>query len=296
MKHQKLKELLLGLQARYDSPSFLNSDPIQIPHQFQSPEDIEISSFISALFSYGNVKAILTYLNHLFSLLEQSPSKFLSHPNSIHKIRKFLRPYRFQSSEDVFHFLLVLSQIWSKHKSLEIFFNGQFFSSSYPQTQDSTSPQFLQKNFIYWQYFFLEHLPNFRYPQTRGLRFLIGSGSLASPNKRLYMFLRWMVRKKFPDFGVYTTISPQNLVFPLDVHIFRLSLILGLRTSKTLNWKTAREITDEILFIEPEDPLQFDFSLSRLGILKECRSQYISSICDTCKLHSVCSVYNSSLH
>jgi uncharacterized protein (TIGR02757 family) len=107
------------------------------------------------------------------------------------------------------------------------------------------------------------------------------------------MFLRWMVRDSFPDFGIYKTISKPELLYPTDVHIVRLSRILGFSNRRTVDFQLAKNISDHFQIINPEDPLLYDFSLSRLGILKICKTKYVPEICEKCELKKICNIYNS---
>jgi len=84
--------------------------------------------------------------------------------------------------------------------------------------------------------------------------------------KRLYMFLRWMVRKDAIDPGPWETVSPSELIIPLDTHIMQISHILKFTERKQMDRKTAEEITAALRKYDPDDPVRFDFSLSRLGI------------------------------
>lgn len=64
MKFQKLnwielKEFLDQKVLEYNQPQFIETDPIQIPHRFQTKEDIEISGFFAAMFAWGNRKIII---------------------------------------------------------------------------------------------------------------------------------------------------------------------------------------------------------------------------------------------
>ncbi|MBI3394877.1 MAG: DUF2400 family protein, partial [Spirochaetia bacterium] len=95
----------------------------------------------------------------------------------------------------------------------------------------------------------------------------------------------------FPDLGLYHTFDPRELVAPVDVHLMRLARNLGWVQRKTSTWETALAVTDSLRAICPEDPLKYDFALTRLGILKECRSEYVALLCERCDLRSICSVY-----
>ena len=107
------------------------------------------------------------------------------------------------------------------------------------------------------------------------------------------MFLRWMVRDSFPDFGFYKSISKKELLYPTDVHIVRLSSILGFSNRKTVDYFLAKSISDYFLQLNREDPLAYDFALSRLGILKICKTKYLPEICEYCELKKVCNIYRT---
>ena len=49
----KIKEFLDYKSKKYNNPSFIHDDPIQIPHLFQKKEDIEISAFLTATIAWG---------------------------------------------------------------------------------------------------------------------------------------------------------------------------------------------------------------------------------------------------
>jgi uncharacterized protein (TIGR02757 family) len=115
---------------------------------------------------------------------------------------------------------------------------------------------------------------------------------LASPArggaaKRLNLFLRWMVRKDDVDAGLWRGVDKSKLVVPVDVHIGRLSKILGFHSRSSVTLKTAIDITRNFAEIEPADPVKYDFALSRIGILENCTGQHVAG-CDACELLSWC--------
>ena len=50
---QELKVFLDKQVEKYNSPKFINTDPIQIPHKFSKKEDIEIIGFITAIIFFN---------------------------------------------------------------------------------------------------------------------------------------------------------------------------------------------------------------------------------------------------
>ena len=84
----------------------------------------------------------------------------------------------------------------------------------------------------------------------------------SSANKRLYMFLRWMVRKGSPvDFGIWNRVSPAQLLVPVDTHVYTVARSLGLTSRRSADLKTSIEITGKMAEIWPEDPARGDFAL-----------------------------------
>jgi len=128
-----------------------------------------------------------------------------------------------------------------------------------------------------------ESLPrerNFLFPDPRN----------GSACKRHNLFLRWMVRGgDGVDLGLWTVLSPRELVVPLDTHLARLGRWTGLTRRSALDWKAAEEITRAFRSVCPEDPLRFDFPLVRIGILGECTSRRTGR-CTACPLARVCAV------
>jgi uncharacterized protein (TIGR02757 family) len=57
-----------------------------------------------------------------------------------------------------------------------------------------------------------------------------------------------------------------KLIIPLDTHMHRISLKLGFTTQQQANMRTALKITSGFKKIVPEDPVKYDFVLTRFGI------------------------------
>ncbi|MDY6864042.1 MAG: TIGR02757 family protein, partial [Thermodesulfobacteriota bacterium] len=98
---------------------------------------------------------------------------------------------------------------------------------------------------------------------------LLPSPEKGSAIKRLNLFLRWMVRYDEVDPGGWEGIPASKLVIPLDTHMHKIGLLLKLTERKQANLQTALEITYAFRKIIPEDPVRYDFALTRMGIRKE---------------------------
>src|SRR5574344_352379 len=88
-----------------------------------------------------------------------------------------------------------------------------------------------------------------------------------APNKKINMMRRWMVRNDGKvDLGLWKNSSPENLIIPLDVHVYTQATSLGLTMRKQKDLKTAMEITDAFRTIFPGDPAKGDFALFGYGV------------------------------
>ncbi|HLB73901.1 MAG TPA: TIGR02757 family protein, partial [Sedimentisphaerales bacterium] len=122
---------------------------------------------------------------------------------------------------------------------------------------------------------------------TAGIQYLVASPERGSPCKRLNLFLRWMVRDDQVDAGLWKSVDKAKLIVPLDVHMGRLCRILGLYHQKTPSLAAALKITESFLEIHPQDPVKYDFALSRIGILEGCNGKYALR-CRDCDLKDFC--------
>lgn len=73
-----IKDTLDGLAARYNVPSFADSDPVQFPRQFDDLRDIEITAFLVSIISWGRRAMILRDSERLLQLLDRQPYNFVA--------------------------------------------------------------------------------------------------------------------------------------------------------------------------------------------------------------------------
>ena len=122
---------------------------------------------------------------------------------------------------------------------------------------------------------------------SRGLNYLLVNPANGSACKRLNLFLRWMVRDDDVDTGLWTSVDKAGLIIPIDVHMGRLCRILGFHNKKNVSLSTAIQITERFAEIEPDDPVKYDFALSRIGIVENCNGRYRNE-CRDCELFPLC--------
>lgn len=269
-----LKELLEQLYNKYNHRNLIAPDPLQFVYKFENPKDMEIAGLFSAGLAYGRVEQIQKSLTDLFDRMDWQPYKFIRKFNddSAQKLKGF--KHRFNTAEDI-ALLCVSLQIALKHyKSLE----NIFFLSYNPKGENILEAL---ENFVY-------ALTSFCGCPTKGLNYLLVSPSSKSVCKRMNLYLRWMIRNDDVDTGLWEHIPAKALIVPVDVHIARLTQILGFHNSKNLNLKTAIQITSEFAKICPADPVKYDFALSRIGIVENCNGKYDSDRCAECLLKGFC--------
>lgn len=74
-----------------------------------------------------------------------------------------------------------------------------------------------------------------------------------APQKKLNMFLRWMIRRDSEvDFGIWRNFSPCELIIPLDTHVSEMAFRLGLTRSKSYTLNNARTITAALAEVFPK--------------------------------------------
>lgn len=302
----RLRSYLDPIYDRYHRVEFLSSDPLEYVHRYTDPWDQEAVALIAALLAYGNVKQIRKsvegVLDRMAECAGSSPANFvrsLEDPIKRHVAQKAFKSFvhRFNRGEDVLVLLLLLSRSWREHGSL----GAHFVRDLEPGAENIQGA--LSALIVEWRSWAKEMKgvkPSFSY--------LLTSPSDGSCCKRWCMFLRWVGRCDSPhvekglDLGLWSEhgsmrktfptgrwLRADQLVLPLDTHTGRISQYLSLTNRKSLNWKAAVEATQSLKKkADLLDPTRFDFALSRLGILDQCRKSYRKEICDRCELLPVC--------
>jgi len=253
-----LKKFLDQKVIQFNNPSFINEDPVCIPHLFSKKQDIEIAGFFAAIFAWGIRKTIINKCKSLLQLMDNSPYDFcMGHSDvDLKKIEKFC--HRTFNDTDLLYFISFFKFHYSKHNSLEVaFFNNKIIKQPGNIIEQSL-------NSFYEYFFSLEDVPE----RTRKH---IASPAKHSSCKRLNMYLRWMVRndKQGVDFGIWKKISPSQLICPVDVHVARVAKHFNLLKRKQVDWQAAVELTEELRKFDKTDPVKYDFALFGLGILEK---------------------------
>lgn len=251
---QDLKNFLDSKVDQFNRPEFITLDPISIPHQFKKKQDIEVAGLIAAVLAWGQRVTIINKTKDFLGRMDNSPYDFLLNHKS-NDLKKFKNyKHRTFNETDALYFIEFLSQYYRKNESLETAFG------ILPMDENVGSGL---ENF-HRLFFSLEDFP-------KRTKKHISTPERKSACKRINMYLRWMVRNdnKGVDFGVWSTISPSQLICPCDLHVERVARKLKLIKRKQMDWQTAVELTNNLRKLDATDPVKYDFALFGLGVMEK---------------------------
>ena len=247
------KHQLDRLYFRYHSRNWVHPDPLEFLYDYEHVQDREIAAFIASSLAYGRVAQILKSVSFVLKEMEDSPLRFIetSSPAKIIYVFKDFR-HRFSSGHDLSQVLIAIKKVLETHGSLY-----SCFLSAYDPSRETVLPAITSLT---------EEIRSHMIDPKNSLLPMPARGSAC---KRLNLFLRWMVREDAVDPGGWTGVSASKLIIPLDTHMHRIALLLNLTQGRQANMKTAMEITRSFRRFAPEDPVRYDFALTRLGIRQE---------------------------
>jgi len=245
------RSFMESLYWRYNRRDCIHPDPLEFVHRYRSPMDREIVGLVAACLAYGRVRQILASVSRVLERMGPSPSRFLL-DHSLDRIHFLFGSFkhRFTTGAELAALLGSMREMLLRFGSLETC----FLAGCSPG--DATVFPALES--------FAHRL---RCACPGGLEgMLLPRPVKGSACKRLHLFLRWMVREDDVDLGIWKRVDPSRLLIPLDTHMFRIAGALGLTARRQADLRAALEITDAFRTISPEDPVKYDFALTRLGI------------------------------
>ena len=255
---EAIKKILDQKVKQYNQKSFIEKDPICIPHLFQKQQDIEIAAFFAAIFAWGNRTTIINKSKELMQKMDNAPHVFcLTHqPKDLKSLFGF--KHRTFNDTDLLYCIAFLKTHYQNNDSLET----AFFKDYQTGKRIKNIEEALQN---FQSYFMsMEDAPQ----RTRKH---ISSPAAGSTCKRLNMFLRWMIRKDHTgvDFGIWKSIAPSELIIPIDVHVARIARTLGILNRPQTDWQAALELTEYFRTLDSKDPVKYDFALFSLGVIEK---------------------------
>lgn len=232
---EEIKKKLLECADTYHCVGFIVSDPVQFPHRYTVKQDIEISGLLTAIMSFGNRKQILKKANELHLLMGDSPYQYVLS-------RQWESDFPFEATHSFYRMLSFAD------------FHGYFQRLHAAYSQFDSLEEALKT-----------------YPGIPMEKLCVFLGvSDRSPQKKLNMFLRWMVRQASEvDLGIWGSFDCRELIVPLDTHVCRVAYFLGLTDTESFSLKNARRITTALAEVFPDDPCLGDFALFGMGVNRE---------------------------
>ena len=270
---------LLELYAsRFEATAHVSRDPLQFPHRYADPADIEAVAFLAASLAFGRVASFSRVLEAMLEALGPAPAATLAQRDRLVFKRAAPRRYRWLATDELEALLFAVGEALVECGSLEgLYTRG---AEGEPWSDLGRFLATLRRH--------AEHHHPAPRDRARALAFLFPSTAAAAACKRQHLFLRWMVRDSAPDFGLWSAIDPAALVMPCDVHTARIGHALGLCPRPEPCRRTADALTAALRAIDPRDPVRFDFALCHLGISGGCRAEWIEAVCGSCDLRPAC--------
>jgi uncharacterized protein (TIGR02757 family) len=260
-----LHGLAVPLDRLYDDFNLTHSsrDPIWTVRRYTDPADQEVVAFIASSLAFGKVQSVLNTVDAVTGVMGPSPAAFLRAYTPERASAFDAIGHRWIRSRDLAALAWQLHLMLRDHGSLEGFFAAGH-SRDHVTVESglesfSTRAMALDLTPIYGR----------RRPKP-GVAYFFSRPSSGGACKRLNLFLRWMVRKDAVDLGLWSRVTPAQLVVPLDTHIIRVGRCLGLTKRVSPGWKMALDITATLRTLSPGDPVRYDFSMCHLGMMGAC--------------------------
>jgi uncharacterized protein (TIGR02757 family) len=244
--------MLDELRAKYNRREFVHPDPLEFLYAYEDLRDREVVGLIASSLAYGRVKCILRSVARVLERMDP-PARFLDEVSDAALFDTF-RDFRHRvtSGETLSVMLLGAKRVISHYGTL-----GACFKAGLGEEDETVFPALAR---------FVDELT---LAAGRCPTHLLPAPDKGGACKRLNLFLRWMVRCDEVDPGGWPDVPAAKLVIPLDTHMHAMGRRLGFTKRKQADRRTALEITSAFRSIAPDDPVRYDFALTRLGIRKD---------------------------
>jgi uncharacterized protein (TIGR02757 family) len=272
------RELKRALDAHYrawNRRRYVHPDPLELLYWHEDPADQEVVGLVAACLAYGRVTQILASARRVLAVMGGEGNSPSAPGGAGGGPRAFLErtpaegiarmcagfTHRFTTGREMAALLAGIKRAVADHGSLE-----KLFAAGLGRRDPDVLGALAR---------FVGELRSYA---GSVLPSLLPSPADGSACKRLNLFLRWMARRDAVDPGPWTTVPAAKLVVPLDTHMFRIARSLGLTRRGQADLKTALEITAGFRALRPDDPVRYDFSLTRLALNPACKEQGLACL------------------
>ena len=248
-----LKEGLDRLYDRYNHRRFVDPDPLVFLYDYKDLRDREVAGLVASSLAFGGVRQIMASVGKVLGRKGHTPSSILLEHTApaMAEIITDIRN-RWATGSELAGMLGGIKWTLENYGSVE----NAFISCSDEGDEDVLPG--------------LAGLAGILYERSPGrIDCLVPAPTRGSACKRLNLFLRWMVREDEVDPGGWNNVSRSKLLIPLDVHMHRFARSLGLTARSQGDMRTAKEVTEGLRTLDREDPVRYDFAISRLGIRRD---------------------------
>ncbi|HEU4405031.1 MAG TPA: TIGR02757 family protein [Polyangiaceae bacterium] len=279
LSDQALREALDAIVARTDRAGRLARDPVRAVHRYADPLDQELVGLLAASLAFGNAGVIVRKLDEVLERLGPRPSLAAEAPDELGRRLGGFR-HRVYRGDEVARLLGGARRVQAESGTL-----GDRFARELGRAGGQLKPALGAFAGAVRRAGGLEG-PGL----GRGARHLLPDPAGASACKRLLLYLRWMVRPADGvDLGLWADRVPARvLLVPLDVHLHRLALNLGLTERRAATWAAAEEVTARLGRLDPADPVRYDFALCHMGMAGDCPSLADPLRCEGCGVRPLC--------
>ncbi|MCS6771532.1 MAG: TIGR02757 family protein [Kiritimatiellae bacterium] len=240
---------LEALYAEFNRPLLIGDDPLGCVRPYANPADREVAALVAAVCAFGNVKQISASIRLALAVFGQQPAQALRDISEAELVQALGGwRHRWANGRHLANLLIAARSASERYGSL-----GAAWIRA-RRAEDADAHDTLQR----WVLMLCEC----------GLRRdnpLVPQPDRGSACKRLHLLLRWLVRCDAVDPGGWPD-DPSRLLVPLDVHMLRIARALRFTRRKAADLKAAREVTRRFRLIRPDDPVRYDFALTRLPI------------------------------
>jgi uncharacterized protein (TIGR02757 family) len=273
---------LEALYARFPFDRSLADDPVSVLRPLaRDPRRAEIAGVFGATLAIGNTTAIRGAIRHLAEIADGDLAG-LAPPDRARTRRLRAFRHRWIRGDQLAYLGRVLGDYYSTAPSLEDAFLDGSAEGGFPGGLDRLAATLRG-----------DRAHRRLGPAPPGYRRLFPSPLDAggSPCKRLTLFVRWMVRDRYPDFGVWHRVPTGSLKIPLDQHVHWIAYHLGLTDRRTRSWNAVEDVSEALRRIDPIDPTRYDFVLCHTGISGDCPKERDLAVCGPCSVRPDCRLW-----
>jgi len=259
-------EAILECYRNFHDPKYLELDPLIIIRSYLGKKEAEEIALIGALFAFGAVaqiqKSLHQAISRTASLTAASPL-YQSEKDWANALFESLKGFRHRIYVDRD---LVMLKLLYRRSVLNFGSLENHFLKHHQATAETIEQGLAGLIADYRQW-----VEEIEFKPGAHFQHMLNSPEQKSACKRWLMYLKWMIRKDDGmDLGLWKddAIRTDQLLIPMDTHLWKISKTLRLTNRKTVNWLTAVDVTQALKKIDSSDPTRFDFSLCRYGMLK----------------------------